>query len=346
MQLSIIIPVYNAEEYIEQAVNSVLCQDYDEFELILINDGSCDKTYEILERLHKLDKRIIVVQSENHGVSHARNMGIDRASGDYIMFMDSDDCYVNGAFTEIVDELKKFPETEVLCYGYQEVVCSLGEVIEEKNHSYGEMTLRSKEEINQNILPLIKNEMFGAVWSKVYKSSLIKDNNLKMQENLYIGEDFCFNLSVIKECSNFRAITTTLYLYKIQNVNSIIRKYNKNKFEQMYLMHQIRREFINQLTGIENEQKRAENRLNYVRICMSCLMDLSRKECTMRHNEKIKYAADLKSKEKEKFNKRYIKFYSINQRVIYTIFSIVGARGVLLTAKMCFYLKFYLKLNF
>lgn len=346
MQLSIIVPVYNAEAYIEQAVNSVLCQDYDDFELILVNDGSKDRTYEILEKLRRQDERLVVLHNENRGVSYARNLGIDIASGNYIMFMDSDDEYAKGAFAKIANELNRHRETDILCYGYRQIVYKNGQAITEENHAYPEINFLSKEEIGKNILMLVKNEMFGAVWSKVYKASVIKEKHLKMQEGLCVGEDFCFNLSIIQEVSSFRAITEPLYLYKIQNEDSIIQKYNKNKFEQMYIMHQNRCDFIEHLTSIEEIRKKAENRADYVRICMSCFMDLSRKECKMTYKQKIKYVAKVKNREHERFNKEYLKFYSTNQKVIYILFSITGARITLLMSVICFYLKFYLKFKF
>lgn len=93
MTLSVIIPVYNAQKYLEEAVQSILKQPCQDIEIIIINDGSQDRSGEVAEQLAKNHENIKVIQSSNHGVSHARNLGIDAACGEYIAFLDADDVW-------------------------------------------------------------------------------------------------------------------------------------------------------------------------------------------------------------------------------------------------------------
>ena len=93
MKFSVIIPVYNAEKYIERAIDSIVKQDYKDYEMILINDGSTDRSLEIIQRLAERNTRIRVESIVNEGVSHARNKGIELANGEYVLFMDADDMH-------------------------------------------------------------------------------------------------------------------------------------------------------------------------------------------------------------------------------------------------------------
>ena len=118
IKVSVIMPVYNSERYIEMAVNSVLEQDLNEIELILVNDGSKDNSGGICDALSKRDKRVKVIHQENQGISAARNRGIKEAEGEYIAFIDNDDTYQEGMLKKIY-EYAKSNNAEVVKYGYR-----------------------------------------------------------------------------------------------------------------------------------------------------------------------------------------------------------------------------------
>ena len=108
MKFSVIIPVYNAEKYIERAIDSIVKQDYKDYEMILINDGSTDRSLEIIQRLAERNSRIRVESIVNEGVSHARNKGIELANGEYVLFMDADDMHEENTLQQIEDFLVKY----------------------------------------------------------------------------------------------------------------------------------------------------------------------------------------------------------------------------------------------
>ena len=345
MKFSIIIPVYNAERYIENAVYSILKQSFDDYEVILVDDGSSDQSHVIVDKLISDHSRVKGIHISNHGVSYARNIGVNMACGDYILFMDSDDKYEEGILSRLSQILNIYPDVDVLCFGYIEDVIENGKSIKQTLHHFPVMHLTEIDSIKKHSLKLITDPMFGSVWSKMYKKSLLDEYKIRMPEQLFIGEDYCFNLDVLSHCREWMTIEDPLYRYMIQNESSIIRRYNSEKFEQMYRMHLCRKAFIDHYSTAEIEEKNAQIRANYIRLCMSCFMDLSRRECKMSHLEKLKYIRKLKCTEEEQYNKKYLKYLSTSYKIIYILYNCLGARGLLFLSKICYWIKFYCGIN-
>src|SRR5688572_9651460 len=133
-KISIIMPVYNVEKYLHTAVDSVLQQTYKNFELIVVDDGSTDKSGDISESYAKSDKRVSVVHKDNGGLSDARNAGLPHARGDYIIFIDSDDYWDKELLSELVS-YNKDKNLDAIIFGYSaEVVASDGSIISSVNH--------------------------------------------------------------------------------------------------------------------------------------------------------------------------------------------------------------------
>lgn len=181
MLFSIIIPVYNVENYLERCLESVIGQNYHDFEVILINDGGTDKSAEICDRFAKNDNRIRVIHQENRGVSMARNVGISSAKGDYLMFLDSDD-YIS---SDALESLSRFADNEV------DVIIGDG-ISERSNHrlrhdinitvSDGKSFL--KKAIAEDVIPMV-------VWLHIYRNQFVKDNQLQFMPNvLHEDEEF------------------------------------------------------------------------------------------------------------------------------------------------------------
>lgn len=342
MKFSIIIPVYNAEKYIGRTINSVLQQSYSDYEVILIDDGSKDNSSEILDRYAEKEEKIIVKHIHNQGVSHARNEGITLARGEYILFLDADDEYEKHALGCIEDALRIYNSPDFLCFGYNEYLFKNNKIVREKGFSYNSFSLSGQNELREFAIDLVTNAMFGSVWSKAYKRELLVAYNIRMPEEMYVGEDYCFNLKVLEHSCCFVAIKDYLYKYMIQNQDSIIRKYNPKKFEQMYIMHTYRTRFLNDIACGSESEKNFQIRMNFIRLCISCFMDLSRKECNYSFAQKIHYIHEHRNIEQERYNPEYTKYMSRNQKIIYKIFMNSGDKTLYIFSKLCFYLKFYL----
>lgn len=208
MKISLIIPVYNVEKYLDKCLNSILCQDYDFFEAIIIDDGSTDNSKDIYNKYVKNDKRFKVIVQKNSGVSAARNAGINIATGDLIMFLDSDDYLNNEVLKKVANEFKKTRYLDFLCYGYYLLYKNHFESIV-INHD-----MNDKEIILDNIL--ISNKIGGYLWNKVFLRKKIIENNIKFDEKIHYCEDLVFVNEYFKHTDKPKYLPECLYYYRMR----------------------------------------------------------------------------------------------------------------------------------
>ncbi len=230
--ISIIVPIYNAEKYIKKCVDSLINQTKKELEFILVNDGSTDKTEEIIKRYK--DKRIKYFKNKNQGIGKTRNFGLTKATGNYIMFLDSDDYLKTTACEELYEKALTSKAEVVVCDFYK--VYDDGR--EEKVNLPSFKTSKLKE--NPNILIDINL----SPWNKLYKAKLIKDNNITFVEKLKY-EDAPFVAEALDKANKIAKLDSYLNYYVIHGnsettvrdkrifdileIVDIIRKYFKNK---------------------------------------------------------------------------------------------------------------------
>ena len=203
--LSVIIPVYNAEKTLHFCLDSVKNQTYGDYEVILVDDGSSDRSLQICNDYMKNDYRFKVIHKENGGVSSARNQGLDMASGKYVMFIDCDD-YIKTDFFSIYVHCMEAYKADVVIGG---LICKTDKaVLEKKVSPLGEMNTDIWEHIC--LLP----EMFGYVAGKIHRLDLINKNHIRFNENMYSQEDLDFNMSVYEKCSKVVTIDYAGYEYE------------------------------------------------------------------------------------------------------------------------------------
>ena len=167
--ITIVLPVYNVEAYLEKCLDSILKQTYRNFELIIVNDGSTDNSFEICKKYEKKDKRIIILNKENGGLSDARNFGINKASGEYITFIDSDD-YIDDDYLEYLYNLCKKNNTKISICAHT-VVSLNGKKIE-----YGKNLTEKKMKREECLVEMfIENGFTVSAWAKMYKLELFKN---------------------------------------------------------------------------------------------------------------------------------------------------------------------------
>lgn len=217
--VSVIVPIYNREKYLSRCIDSISNQTYKNIEIILINDGSTDRTKEICDEYKSKDSRIRVYHIENHGVSYARNLGIKKSSGKYIQFVDSDD-YIDEQMIEIlVNNIKE----------YDMVICGFnlhGSYTSRKQTKPQE--LHNKKEILSNFSELLKLGLFSSVWNKLFCKAKI--NNL-FEEDMKYAEDLMFCLKNIKYVEKIKIIDDCLYNCYLDTPQSLNKSYKKNLFE-------------------------------------------------------------------------------------------------------------------
>ena len=208
-KLSIILPVYNSELYLEDCIDSILSQTYLDFELIIINDGSTDNSKLICEKYRDKDDRIVLINKENGGVSSARNLGLQIAKGDLVMFIDSDDLFMANTLSTIISN---FDNTDLLCFGFNELYLdATKEVLCCHN-------INNKEDFLNRVI--LSHEIGGYLWNKVYKRQIIISNSIQFDESIHYCEDLIFVTDYLGYCRNVKYIKKTLYNYRMRR-NSV-----------------------------------------------------------------------------------------------------------------------------
>ncbi|MBR2827683.1 MAG: glycosyltransferase family 2 protein [Bacilli bacterium] len=219
--ISIIIPIYNGELRLRNCLDSIVEQDYESKEIILIDDGSIDKTKDICLEYTKKYKNIKYYYQENKGVSEARNNGIEKAKGKYLYFMDCDDTIPNKEVIKKMIELAKKEEKELYIFHYnieeQGKIKILPTKLETRNYK--------KKEFYQNITE--ETQFGGYLWNKLFLRDIIKSNHISFNQNLKILEDIDFVIQYAKVINTFYYSKETIYLY-YQNPSSVLhKKFNK-----------------------------------------------------------------------------------------------------------------------
>lgn len=213
--ISVIVPVYNTEKYLDQCIQSVLAQTYTNWELLLIDDGSTDSSGAICDKYAAQDNRIRVFHKENGGVSSARNLGLDNAQGEWISFIDADDTVETRYIEHLVSHVKGNIDL---------VICSAN--IKSSNTSF-QFTVEPMcfSSLNLN-LALVKNDLHAmtAPWSKLFRHKLIKQSAIYFQEDVHLGEDAIFLFQYIQQAEFIVITSERLYNYAFENAGSLTKQ--------------------------------------------------------------------------------------------------------------------------
>lgn len=214
MKFSIIIPVYNVEAYLHQCLDSVLCQDFSDWEVVCVNDGSTDGSAAILEDYVAKDARFRLVTQPNGGLSAARNAGLDAAQGEYILFLDSDDWLVENALKVLSTNLSG-----------EDMLCFSGRRFFEKTHGFNPSDLLKNGDYqsgmdyyNENAL-LPRDFAFVCVVLRAYRRTFLMDNGLRFKEGI-LHEDNLFTPLACYYAKEVRVLNVCLYNYRVRD-NSI-----------------------------------------------------------------------------------------------------------------------------
>lgn len=227
VKVSIIVPVYNEEDKIERCINSLVSQSLKEIEIIIVDDGSTDNTYNICGEMYNKDKRIKLFKKNNEGQGIARNFGLKYAIGEFVTFVDSDDYVDFDMYEKMYESSIKNNSDGCFCIS--------------PNYQKDFLVNNNKDSIDNFIICDIIGNTFDekagthigcSVCNKLYRLSLIKDNNILFKsERIYFSEDMIFNLDFLKECTNITTINHLFYHYE-QNENSYTHTYKKDYLEK------------------------------------------------------------------------------------------------------------------
>lgn len=289
--ISIIVPVYNVENYLDKCIQSIVEQTYKNIEIILIDDGSTDNSGKKCDEWAKKDNRIKVVHKKNGGVSSARNVGIDSADGEYIGFVDGDD-YINKYMYEIMyNEIKKDNVDLVMC-DYQRV-------LPESQVQNCQVDGYSTEIFDKTMMLQMFFPYFGSVWLSLYVKEKLE--NIKFDINRYIGEDLKFNCDYIVKCKNNGIhIKSKLYYYRLRN-ESVTRINNSKEKRLQYYIASIDAIKNTELMIIENcneEDIILNTKKNTVSAYWNYIYGILNEKLTTNKDLKIRYSDELKEHKK------------------------------------------------
>lgn len=208
VKISVIIPVYNAADFLPRAVGSILMQEFDDFEVILVNDGSTDTSAAVCDEMAVQDMRVRVIHKDNGGVSSARNAGLDAARGEFVMFVDADDAIRDGSFENMYSA-----NTDFVLAGFEKVVDQklLETYSPSKSATYngtGDICV-----FFDKVLPAKNTYILNSACFKLFRRSLIVENDIRFVEGLSFAEDKIFVMSFLQYVERVSTVSSVVYSY-------------------------------------------------------------------------------------------------------------------------------------
>lgn len=224
VQVSIVIPVYNASKYLKECLDSVIKQTYEDIEIILVDDGSVDNSGKICDEYGDLDKRVVVLHGKNSGVSTARNNGIKSSTGDYVTFIDSDDIIHKDYIKKLVNNLN----------GDSLSVCQIENFYNEVNFSNND---DNSIELDKNhFIELCRMNLLNTPCCKLFNLDILRENKIFFDTKLSLGEDLLFNLDYLKHIDKIIVANQKLYYYRRSDNDTLSTSYNSKMFDIQLLL--------------------------------------------------------------------------------------------------------------
>lgn len=224
-KVSIIMPVYNSEKYVSEAIESVCYQSYKNWELLIVNDGSVDLSSEIIEKYAKKDSRITVFHKRNEGVSNARNFALGKISGEYVTFIDSDDVYHADRLKKMVQVFEKNGDCDVVFSRHNEFT---GQLIINKQIGLGKTTIYDED----IVLKVISDSRNHFIWNTMLRSSIAKKAQFA---SIRFAEDFCYIRDCAWHCREMAVLDEVLYFYRRDNENAMTSHFFTEKYITDYM---------------------------------------------------------------------------------------------------------------
>lgn len=248
IKISVVIPAYNAEKFIGKCLESVINQTLEAIEIIVINDGSKDKTLEVIEK-YKIYDKVKIINIENSGSSRTRNLGIELAKGEYVLCIDADDYLENKLVLEKLYDKCKKDDLDILVFDFYR------ENADKKEYAIN-IDISNEKEIPKNdyIRDLIKGKWGMNIWSKIVKRELFTNNKIMFPEDIFYGEDLVTSIKLVYFARKIGKLNEALYNY-VQHETQGTKNLNKEKrFWDSYKYYLEMEKFIKE-KGIYSEFK-------------------------------------------------------------------------------------------
>lgn len=293
MKYSVIIPVYNVEKYIDRCLKSIISQNYDDLEIIVIDNGSTDSSGSICDTYASEYSNISVYHIENHGVGAARNFGLSKARGEFIYFVDSDDYLVGNLFADFADKLVSDLDLAVFSY-YN----SFEEDLTEKQRTEKSLPFKGsydKDGFIKIFNDLFLSDMLYTVWNKFYRREFLIKTNISF-EKYELGEDVRFNLNVYRNVNKVYLSQDSYYVYVIGRKGSAMSGYNPKRLQyqlqELKLLDSLLKDWHIDSSNLDNTVK--------ARILMGNIYNISKQKLLV--TKKVKLVKEIcKSKDMADF---------------------------------------------
>lgn len=279
--LSIIVPIYNAEKYINNCVDSIINQTFTSYELILVNDGSTDATRELIRKYEYLEN-VKIIDKNNDGLSSARNTGIEASRGEYITFVDNDDQIDMHIYEKVFEIINKFTP-DLIEFSVSIDFVDDGYSLEER---FPNIFLAKDDSLEDNIPRLMKTGLLNYVWNKVYKASIIRENNIRFSKKAINYEDLMFNFEYFRFLSTFYHLDFIGYHYLKRKTDSMVSRYVKDN-DQIFLQKESALEnFIVDMKLSDNQEMIEYQKHLRVLNLEDFVINLFRVGCDLSYSEK------------------------------------------------------------
>ncbi|MBQ2071423.1 MAG: glycosyltransferase family 2 protein [Oscillospiraceae bacterium] len=284
-KVTVIMPAFNSETYIERSVKSVLSQTHRNLELIVVDDGSTDRTAQILGRLGRDDSRLRVIHTENHGPALARNAALDEVSEDtdYVTFIDADDEYLADALAYAMESAES--GAELILTGFVIVEA------DGREREYNEFDCLVRPEDMRTAFPrLYKANLLNQVWAKFYSARRLKESGIRFKDYLW-GEDRLFVFDFLEQCPLIAVRSECKYRYIMHAGESLISKFYPKKF-QVCIEADIRAQELCERFGVSDD---ADLRYMFAKSVFSCITTLFSPGCSLGEEGKLLYIREISS---------------------------------------------------
>lgn len=282
-KVSVIVPAYNSEETIERCLDSILKQTYSNFEIIVINDGSTDRTEEICQRYAKVNKNVRIYTQKNQGVSSARNLGIEKSDGKYLQFVDSDDYIDSDMIENMVREIRDEREW---------VICGcIGEEGEQKKEIKTNAPRKMNKE--ETLCALMEPDSIrGYLVNKLFNRKIIWENHLCMRQDVSVCEDLIFCLEYAEHIEKAIYINRPMYHYVYREDSVTHKKYSPKRFSVIHGF-----EVIKEITSKYNSrQLERKVEAHYLILIIQLFVMLKRNHYTMKTKEMKMVLANMRAR--------------------------------------------------
>ena len=281
--ISVIVPVYKVEAYLDPCVESIINQTYRNLEIILVDDGSPDRCPEMCDAWAAKDSRIKVVHKKNGGASDARNAGLDVFLGDYVTFIDADDELLPDALSYALEAADS--GADLILMGF----CIVEADGREREYNEFDCLVRPQD-LKTAFARLYKANLLNQVWAKLYSATLLRENEIRFKDYLW-GEDRLFVFDCLEHCSMIAVRSECKYRYIMHNGESLISKFYPKKFS-VCIEADIRAQELCEKFGIPDD---ADLRYMFAKSVFSCITTLFTPSCTLSDEGRIIYVKEIRS---------------------------------------------------